>query len=329
MKRISILITLLLCTGLFATEQNLSMIGAEVTAGFYDKTLYYPGMSTDNPINIRITIANKGTQTIRFKLADDRMFSLDFLAVTAKNKPLPNTAECVRKRTINQTVFFREIALEPGEEYSFIENLKEYIEIETPAVYYVEARFFPELYEKMTAMAKRDTAKSNIVSNKLTVDVKPFPGAAQLSSLPQASLERALLNPQPISPDKVVEYTIVSRQKNLWDQYFLYMDIEQMLINDPVRNRQYRNESAAMRVQMLENYKMDLRQERINRDIVAIPNSFEIERTTYTKNEGTVTVIEKFKYDTFTEKKKYIYKLRQRDGIWRIYNYSVENLGTE
>ena len=329
MKRFSILISFLLCTSLLAAEHNLSMIGAEVTASFYDKTLYYPGMTTDNPINIRITIANKGTGTVRFKLADDRMFSLDFLAVTAKNKPLSSTAECVRKRTVNQTVYFREIALEPGEEYSFIENLKEYVEIETPAVYYVEAHFFPELYEKMTAVAKKSSGKGNIASNKLTVDVKPYPGAAQLSSLTQAALETSLLNPQSISPDKVVEHTIISRQKNLWDQYFLYMDIEQMLINDPVRNRQYRNESAAMRVQMLENYKMDLRQERINRDIVAIPNSFEIERTTYTKNEGTVTVIQKFKYDTFTEKKKFTYNLRRRDGIWRIYNYSIENLGTE
>ena len=30
--------------------------------------------------------------------------------------------------------------------------------------------------------------------------------------------------PMDISPDKVVEQTIIARQKSLWDQYFLYMD---------------------------------------------------------------------------------------------------------
>ena len=36
-----------------------------------------------------------------------------------------------------------------------------------------------------------------------------------------------------------------------------------------------------------------------------------------------------FKYPNFSEKKRYTYKVRQREGIWTIYDYTVVNLGTE
>ena len=138
-----------------------------------------------------------------------------------------------------------------------------------------------------------------------------------------------ILQPQAISPDKVVEQTIVARQRSLWDQYFLYMDLEEMLKRDPVRNRKYSSSSAIERNRMLDNYKADLQQSRIDGDIVAIPERFTIDKTVYTQTEGTVTSTQWFKYDTFYEKKRYIYHVRQRDGIWQIFDYTVENLGTE
>jgi hypothetical protein len=107
------------------------------------------------------------------------------------------------------------------------------------------------------------------------------------------------------------------------------MDVEQMLTRDAARDRKYRTASADERTRMIANYKSDLMLSKIDKDIVSIPERFSIERTTYTQTEGSVTVIEWFKYDTFTEKKRYEYFLRQRDGIWIIYNYRVENLGSE
>ena len=138
-----------------------------------------------------------------------------------------------------------------------------------------------------------------------------------------------LLNPEDISPDKVVERTIIARQKSLWDQYFLYMDIEAMLQRDAVAKRKYNAVSADERARLLKNYKADLMQSRIDNDIVAVPESFEIEKTLYSRTEGTVTVTEWFKYPNFREKKSYVYKVRQREGIWQIYDYVVTNLGTE
>lgn len=292
----------------------------QVSIKLYNKTLYYPGESLDNPIYVHITVANKGSETLRFKLADDRMFSIDFSAFNAKNTKLPYTEEIIKKRTTDRIVYFREIALETGEEYSFVENLKDYVQITEPAIYYFELDFFPELYK---------SKYNKIDSNRLRIDVKPSPSASGVTKIPVSNEMISVLKPESISPDKVVEQTIVARQKNLWDQFFLYMDIEKMLTRDQARKRKYTTLSDMDRNRMIQDYKLDLMQARIDNAIVAIPESFYIEKTVYTQTEGSVSVIQWFKYDTFREKKRYVYSVQKRDEIWHIYDYTVENLGTE
>lgn len=291
-----------------------------VSVKYYNRTMYYPGNRDSNPVLVHISIKNNSTETKRFKLADDRMFSIDFDVITIKNQTLPQSENLIKKRTTNRTVYFREIALDNGEEYSFTENLKDYIDITDPAVYYAELKFYPELYKSKYI---------SLASNRLTLEVRPSPSAAASSILPVADNTAELLNPEDISPDKVVERTIIARQKSLWDQYFLYMDIEAMLQRDAVAKRKYNAVSADERARLLKNYKADLMQSRIDNDIVAIPESFEIEKTLYSRTEGTVTVTEWFKYPNFREKKSYVYKVRRREGIWQIYDYVVTNLGTE
>lgn len=282
--------------------------------------MYYPGNRESNPVLVHISIKNNSTETKRFKLADDRMFSIDFDVITIKNQTLPQSENLIKKRTTNRTVYFREIALDNGEEYSFTENLKDYIDITDPAVYYADLKFYPELYKSKYI---------SLDSNRLTLEVRPSPSAAASSILPVTDNTAELLKPEDISPDKVVERTIIARQKSLWDQYFLYMDIEAMLQRNAVAKRKYNAVSADERARLLKNYKADLMQSRIDNDIVAVPETFEIEKTLYSRTEGTVTVTEWFKYPNFREKKSYVYKVRQREGIWQIYDYVVTNLGTE
>lgn len=293
---------------------------ADISIRFYDRTMYYPGNPEENPVMVHVTISNTGKETLRFKLADDRKFSLDFRAFNVKNSQLQQTQSLLKKRTTNQTVYFREIALEPGEELSFVENLKDYLTITDPSIYYVELTFYPELYSKK---------EQNISSNRLSLEIHPSPSAATSSILPVESKTTNLLQAEAISPDKVIEQTIIARQKSLWDQFFLYMDIEEMLKRDPSRSRKYAIASADGRNDMIRAFKADLMQQRIDKDIVSIPSKFTIENTTYSQTEGTVTVTEYFKNDTFTEKKIYTYYVRQRDGIWQIYDYYVDNAGTE
>ena len=149
------------------------------------------------------------------------------------------------------------------------------------------------------------------------------------TAIPVHSSSAAVLRPEEIGPDKVVEQTIIARQKSLWDQFFLYINLEEILKRDPSRSRRYNNVSADERERMIASYKADLMQQRIDHDIVAIPSRFEIETTMYSKTDGSVKVLEWFDNNTFTEKKRYTYYVRQRDGIWEIYDYTVDNLGTE
>lgn len=324
MKKLLGIISFLFVLGqsvLFSETINPSKFkDATVSIKYYDRTMYYPGNPDTNPVFVHISIKNNSTETLRFKLADDRMFSCDFNAYTVKNTQLSQTENLIRKRTTNQTVYFREISLENGEEYSFIENLKDYIEITDPSVYYIELNFYPELYKSKYLELK---------SNRLTLEVRPSPSAASSSVLSVKNKTAELLKPEEISPDKVVEQTIIARQKSLWDQYFLYLDVETMLKRNQSAKRKYASSSADERGRMLKNYKADLMQSRIDNDIVAVPERFEIEKTVYTKTEGTVTVTEWFKYPNYYEKKSYVYKVRQREGIWQIYDYTVTNLGTE
>ncbi len=292
----------------------------DVSIEYYNKTIFYADNSENNPVYVHITIANHSKKTFRFKLADDRSFSLDFDIFTVKNENLSQTDSLIKKRTTNQTVYFREISLESGEEYSFVENVKNFITFSEPSIYYMRLIFYPEMYKSKYI---------NLTSNRLTLDMRPSSSAASASLLPIQKNTAAVLTPEAISPDKVVEQTIIARQKSLWDQYFLYMDVESMLLQDPVRARKYKMLSSSDRIRMLENYKIDLMQSRIDQDIVSIPEKFMIEKTVYSTNEGTVEVIEWFKYANFREKKRYTYHVRQRDGIWQIYSYNVDNLGTE
>lgn len=323
---------LLIITSLFIFANNLSAQekktnlttdeynDALMTIRYYDRTMYYPGNSEDNPVYVHITISNEGSKTLHFKLADDRMFSVDFIAYTVKNNLLPMTSELIRKRTTNQTVYFRDISLEPGEEYSFVENVKEYLDIADPSIYYLEMRFYPELYKNKSLC---------ISSNRLSLEIRPTPTAASSSFIPVEKKTVAVLQQEDISPDRVVEQTILARQKSLWDQFFLYLDVESLLKRNQAAMRKYNRVSADERNDMLRNFKAELMQERIDKDIVAVPVKYKIDTTNYSQTRGTVKVYQWFKNDTFLEKKRYTYYVQQKDGIWTIYDYVVENLGTE
>ncbi len=293
--------------------------GIDVSIKFYDKTIYYTDDIDDNPIFVKVSISNNTTSTFRFKLSDDRMFSIDVNGKTVKGLSLPANRELTEKRSTSRTVYFREIALESGEEYSFVENIRDYLSIDSSGVYYISVKLYPELY-KSKSLA--------ISSNQLSLDIRPYAGVTS-SVLPVAVSTAEILIPEAISPDKVIEQTIIARQRNLWDHFFLYMDLEQMLMNDDVRERKYRTASADERKRMLSSYRSDLMQNRIDNEIVSLPESFIIDKTEYTQTEGSVTVREWFNEDTFKQVKQYVYYLRQRDGIWQIYRYEVTNIGTE
>jgi hypothetical protein len=134
----------------------------EFNIRFYDRRIYY--LESD-PIYVQITITNNSPHPYRFKLADDRAFSVDFDIRTMANRLLPAADSLTRKRTVNSHVFFREVTIETGESFSFMEDLRDYVSFSQPGSFRVRARVYPELI--------RSTATPAIESNYLSLNIRP------------------------------------------------------------------------------------------------------------------------------------------------------------
>jgi hypothetical protein len=291
--------------------------GIDVHIRFFDKKLYY----IDSPVMLKIEITNNTPNTFRFELADNRIFNIDFEVRTLSNRPLPRSEKLNTERTSNQQVFFRDVTLGPMEQFSFYEDLSNYIQIDEPGAYIVQAIFYPDL---ITPGVRTDTYRSN----RLNLSIRP--GERDMT-LPvyEDTTEMARLKKKSLPPDEVVEHTIHARQQSNWEQFFLYLDIENLLKNDPARRRSYlRLNEEGMR-RMEQEYMEALKNEQVDGDIVVIPEEFEIIKTEYTPEEAEVIVIEKFQYPGYKEVKEYTYFLKKRDNVWFIYDYDVRNLGTE
>jgi len=281
---------------------------------FFNKSIYYPGSTID----IEVTLVNNNPEPINLKLANSRVFNLDFQVRTASNVLLDHAEQYKIDKNSYQPVFYREVSLLPGERYSFIVDLNDFVAIEKSGMYTVIAHFFPHLH----------TAGEMITSNPLHLSVRPGMGAAEVRTKIDEKTGD-VLKTTALPPDKVVEYTLRARQRSQWQKFFLYLDIESLLKKDPDRRRKYERLSEEERIAMVEEYKNSLMQEKTSEDILLIPDEFTIIKTEYTPVRGTVIVEEKFVYSDYTEVKRYTYRLYNKDEIWYIEDYTVENVGTE
>jgi len=291
----------------------------EFNIRFYDRRIYYAPL---DPIFVQITITNNSPAPYRFKLADDRAFSVDFDIRTMTNRPLPSADSLIQKRTVNSQVFFREITIESGESFSFVENLRDFISFTQPGSFRVKAKIYPELFRSSSVQA--------IESNLLNLNLRPalIPGPDGLP-LEMDVATGAVLVKQRLPPDEVVTYMLSARQESQWERFFLYLDLESMLRRDPVQSRRYMAENEAGRRRMVSEYRRDLQNSVIDGDIAVIPTTFDILNTTYNNDEGTVVVLQRFRMPTFTELRRYTYNLEKRDNYWIIVNYHVQGMGTE
>ena len=283
---------------------------------FFDKRIYFPG----SEIPLMVTIANESDATYRFKLADDRVYSLSFEARTPTNRLLDLSDDYKTAMTQSKPVFYRELAIKPGEEYSFREGLERFVRIDEPGNYTVKAAFYPELASS--------SAAEPISSNSLTLSVRPSPGLPPASEAIQSVTGEAL-KAEPLPPDEVVRRTIVARQKDLWNEFFLYLDLEALLSRDQDRKKEYDAESDEGRRTLLERYRADLQTDVVDNDIVVQPYYFELLETRYTEDKGFVSVLEKFQEGQLHVVKEYTYELQRREGVWYIVDYTVFNKGTE
>jgi hypothetical protein len=283
------------------------------------------------PIPLKLTLKNDGTQTFRCKLADDKMFSVSFDLRTPSNRPIAPSNTFIRKQARNQPIFYREVSIEPGEEYSFVEDLAPYVKLTESGVYSLTCSFYPELAETAVPASPgvaASVAVEPLVSNRLMISVRPEAGLSPVE-LRVDQDTKEVLQRESVSPDEVVRRTIVARQQGKWNAFFLYMDLETMLLRDSTKKSIYQRESDEGRMRMIERYRAELMKQTVDNAIVTIPNSFDIIDTKYTPHQGQVRVMERFKFGTYTELREYTYYLKTSDDIWYIYDYSVTNKGTE
>jgi len=291
----------------------------EFNIRFYDRRIYY--VQTD-PIYIQVTITNNSPYPYSFKLADDRAFSIDFEVRTMTNRQLNEADSLIRKRTQYQQIYFREITLESGESFSVVEDLRDYVSFNQHGSFRVRAKIYPELI--------RSTVVPVIESNYLSLSLRP----ALIYGEDGIPLEMdvatgAVLVRQRLSPDEVVAYMLTARQQSQWERFFLYLDLEAMLSRDALQKRKWLAENEEGRRRMVAQYRTDLKNSMIDGDISVIPTTFDILRTVYNNDEGTVTALLKFRNVNYTELRRYTYYLERRDNYWIIVNYSVESMGTE
>jgi hypothetical protein len=301
--------------------------GVDFNIRFFDRRIYY---AESDPINIQVTITNNTPFTYRFKLADERVFSLDFDVRTVSNRPLEPAEVLVRKRTQYQQIFFREISVESGESFSFVEDLRNYVKVSQAGSYVVQARVYPELY-RSAANASNTVMTEPVAleSKRLNLSIWP-PLAATAEGIPLEMdvATGGVLVRERLAPDQVIDYMISARQKSQWEKFFLYLDLEAMLSQDGARQRRWLSESEEGRKRMVDQYRQELKNSTTD-GISVIPTDYTIELTRYNNWGGTVTVLEKFKNTYFTELKRYTYDVRFKDNVWTITGYTVTNLGTE
>jgi hypothetical protein len=300
-----------------------SQDGIELSIRFFDKCIYY---AADAPILVQVSIANKGPSPYRFKLAEERAWSVNFDVRTVSNRTVDPADVLVRRRAAAAQVYFREISVESGESFSFVEDIRDYADLRQSGVFVVQARVYPELYHP-AALAVRDTP---LESNRLSLNIRP-PAIPGPDGIPLAmDVEtNAVLVREKLPPDEVVVYTLTARQKSQWEKFFLYLDPEAMVTRDGGRRRQWIAESEEGRRRMVDRYRTELQNAVVDGDIAVIPTEFQIERTAYGADEGTVVALEKFRGSGYIEKKRYTYTLRRKADIWTIVDYAVVNLGTE
>jgi hypothetical protein len=312
---ILVLLVLTSLSNLYAVELPGTV---DFSIRFYDRRVYYV---ESDPIFVQITITNNSPSPYRFKLADDRAFSVDFDIRTMSNRPLQQADLLIRKRTINSNVFFREVAIESGESFSFVENICDYISFGQTGSFRVKAKIYPELF--------RSTTTAAIESNYLSLTLRP----AVINGPDGIPLEMdvatgAVLVKQKLPPDEVVNYMIAARQESQWEKFFLYLDLEAMLKKDALQSRKYNAENEEGRRRMVNAYKQNLQNAVIDGDIVVIPTSFSILKTQYNNDEGTVVVLQRYRFPNYTELREYTYYLEKKDNFWIIVSYSVQGMGT-
>lgn len=287
----------------------------ELSIRYFNKKVYY--MNDD--LLIKVSIKNTGSEPVYIKVAENHIFNIDFDVRTLTNIGQALSMTYLRDMEKNRFLLYRELNLQPGEDFGFVVPLKNYIELKEPGAYQIRAVFYPGL-----------SKNKKLVSNTLSLSLRPSSGDKQfMNRLDEVTGD--ILRAVDMPPNEVVSYTLKGRQRENWAQFFLYLDLKSLIRNSPNLLKRYEGAPKEEQALILNEYKERLKTKKEPRDfpLIASPTDFEVLYTSYNNETAEVQVREVFEHPLFTEVKRYVYDLKRDQGVWKINRYSVQNIGTE
>ncbi|MCL2791524.1 MAG: hypothetical protein FWD87_00385 [Spirochaetaceae bacterium] len=306
---------LILLTPLFSVAGDVTCI-----IRFHNKRIYYVG----DIVEIRVELYNNSPRNFTFQTADPKYFNTTFTLRDITGRELRDRYRVTRTTLSAQPVFFRNMVIQPGEVFAFNIRLNDVLDISEAGVYFVDLEFFPNLYDNRS-----------IRSNTLNLSIRPNLGISEV----QRMIDREtgeILRRHRKPPDEVVRFTIEALQRNEFHKYFLYIDLESIMLRSRDRRDRFVRMSEADRRNFLEEFRqMLIRTMQVDHRtappeaIIFRPSAFEIIKTWYTQHNAEVTVMQRFRYEQLVAVKEYTYRLRNEDGIWIIFDYEVLNRGVE
>ncbi|MGL4524555.1 MAG: hypothetical protein ACRCVN_03415 [Spirochaetia bacterium] len=331
-----------------------------VTARYYNKQVYYP----NTPILIKVSVRNNSSRDFVLQLADEPILNLDVRVKSLTNVALQPSEAYFTRLSAAQPFVYRLMNLRPGEEYSFDFDVRQFVDIGNPGTYIVELDFIPSQLSATSRMRYENLPTTSAVSTsanweeRLQAMIKGRSVAAQAqplqTSFPSVISSNALgltvrpavnnktaleqmisedtgevLSRQVLAPDEVVSYTLESRQRDQWNKFFLYINLESLFLNNTDRNRRFRVADTKTKDYMLENFRNQLINQEIELGVASRPYSFKVLSVYYTEENAYVLTRQVYRQPQYDEIKEYTWFLRKENGFWAIYNYEVKNLGTE
>ena len=300
---------------IFFVCASVRLFAVEFTLSYFEKSVYYP----NSEIQIKARLHNNGNQAFFFRSADNRIFNLKVRVRSLENQALKEAADYAILKSSSKPYFYRDISLEPGEEYAFVFTLNRFVQIENSGMFILEAEYLTDL-----------TAENAIASNRLYLNIRP--ALSERTAARPEYYERIddeteqLLVLEQLQPDEVVSYTLRSLMQQFWNRYFLYLDMERLIRQSSYYQRRFVASSEAEQLRLIGNFRDALREGNVP-EIASMadpPSSFEIIRTTYTPKEAQVLVAQNFERDGYEELVRYTYYLHKKENIWYIYRISTQ-----
>ncbi|ASQ29372.1 hypothetical protein CDQ96_03095 [Borrelia miyamotoi] len=290
--------------------------GLDFKIKFFNQSIY----RVNSNVSIEVSLSNSSDDLLTLEIGDINTFGFDFDVTGTTNIKVKRPLEYVRNRAKNIAIPVRTLTLRPNERFSVVMNLNQFVQFDKDGVYFVKGVFFPDI---------SDPQKS-IESNVITLFLKPKMGNGaeefDFSNLTSNHEIQNVLKRENLSPDKVVEYLFSALRLGNKEKFFLYIDIESLILNDRSKSYLYKQELKSGSNNMLEEYKEYLWNSS-NSDISRVPSKFSIVETTYTDFTGKVVSDVYFDDGHFYVARRYTFFLKKYDYCWIIYDYTVQNTG--